>query len=76
MSHVRPDAKSEKHRPSACKKGQHDYGVSQYIGAGIERRVCTTCSAVTIDLNAADNSLASPLVQNHATVESLSKKKS
>ena len=76
MSHVRPDAKSEKHRPSECKKGQHDYGVSQHIGAGIERRVCTTCSAVSIDLTAADDSLASPLVQSHATIESLSKKRS
>ena len=76
MAHVRPDAESEKHRMSSCKKGIHDYGIPQYIGAGIERRVCTTCSAVTIDLTAADDSLDSPIVQTHATIESLAAKES
>lgn len=75
MSHVRPDAKSHKQRMNDCKKGLHDYGVAQYIGAGIERRVCATCAAVTIDLTASDESLATPLVQTHTTIESLSKKK-
>jgi hypothetical protein len=28
----------------------HDYGAMQDIGAGIARRVCATCNAVTIDL--------------------------
>lgn len=76
MSDVRPNAKSSKHRLSSCKKGQHNYGIAQYIGAGIERRVCTTCSTVTFDLTAVDDSLASPLVQTLAMIESPAAKES
>lgn len=35
---------------SSCKKGIHNYGEGQAIGAGILRQVCSTCGDVTIDL--------------------------
>lgn len=53
VSHLRPDDKS-KATQAACKKGRHAYGESQSIGAGIQRRVCSTCGEVTIDLTGAE----------------------
>jgi len=50
MSHIRPEQKSSKHRIAECRKGTHDYAEGQHIGAEIMRRVCQTCSYVTIDL--------------------------
>lgn len=38
---------------SACRKGRHNYGEEQNVGAGILRRVCTTCGSVSIDLTKA-----------------------
>lgn len=53
MSHLRPDDKP-KGTQAACRKGRHDYGESQSIGAGIQRRVCSICGEVTIDLTGAE----------------------
>lgn len=50
MSHIRPDMNSSKHRVADCRRGSHEYGEGQHIGAGIMRRVCQTCAYVTIDL--------------------------
>jgi hypothetical protein len=50
VTHLKPDAKRPRRRKSDCRKGMHDYGAMQDIGAGIARRVCATCNAVTIDL--------------------------
>ena len=41
---------SSKHRVADCRRGSHEYGEGQHIGAGIMRRVCQTCAYVTIDL--------------------------
>jgi hypothetical protein len=58
MTHLREQDR-RKHRPSDCRKGRHAYGETQYIGAGITRRVCETCGDVTIDLTAAHEPAAS-----------------
>jgi hypothetical protein len=55
MSHIRPEQKSSKHRIAECRKGSHDYAEGQHIGAGIMRRVCATCSYVTIDLTGSES---------------------
>ena len=61
MTHLRNEDRTNKHRMSACRRGQHDYGAEQNIGAGIVRAVCRTCAAVSIHLIHADRlaSLAS-----------------
>lgn len=59
MTHIRE--KPRKHRMSDCRKGSHDFGEPQSIGAGMARQVCSTCSAVTIDLTNADR-LTEPFV--------------
>lgn len=76
MAHVRPESKTSKHRLASCKKGKHDFGEAQYIGAGIARQVCGTCAAVSIDLTTVDDSLDTPLVQTHRTIHSLTNKDS
>lgn len=38
----------------ACLVGRHNYGEDHGVGAGILRRVCEVCGAVTIDLRGAD----------------------
>jgi hypothetical protein len=53
VTHLRPEDQRPRHRRSACRKGRHQYGEPQHIGAGIERQVCEVCSAVTIDLTGA-----------------------
>lgn len=53
MTHVRPGDKAARVKAS-CRRGVHVYGEAQHIGAGIMRRVCTRCSAVTIDLTDAE----------------------
>lgn len=50
MSHLRPEDKAARHRMSSCRKGVHNYGEAQVVGAGILRQVCGTCADVTIDL--------------------------
>lgn len=52
MTHLQQGDR-RKHRASACRRGRHDYGEKQYVGAGITRQVCATCGDVTIDLTAA-----------------------
>ncbi|MGH8947181.1 MAG: hypothetical protein ACRDVL_13665, partial [Acidimicrobiia bacterium] len=37
-----------------CLLGRHHYGEDHEVGAGIQRRVCEVCAAVTIDLTRAD----------------------
>ena len=69
MSHVRPNDKIARHRRSDCRKGRHQYGESQNIGAGIVRRVCEVCAYVTIDLTSADE-LETPLVRKQGSVSS------
>jgi hypothetical protein len=54
MSHIRPEPKTPKHRIADCRKGSHAYAEGQHIGAGIMRRVCETCSYVTIDLTGSE----------------------
>jgi hypothetical protein len=54
MSHIRPEPKPPKHRIADCRKGSHAYAEGQHIGAGIMRRVCETCSYVTIDLTGSE----------------------
>ena len=44
-----------------CRRGIHNYGESQRIGAGIVRQVCTTCWDVTIDLTGADDPVEIPV---------------
>ncbi len=60
MTHVRGEDRPLKHRMSACRKGRHDFGDPQNVGAGIIRRVCGTCAAVSIDLTQADE-LSTPM---------------
>lgn len=71
MSHVRPDSKPAKWRKSNCKKGFHDFGATQNIGAGISRRVCGRCAAVTIDLTNTYE-LAYPIRSTHPAISSMS----
>ncbi|MCI0425081.1 MAG: hypothetical protein L0Z49_07115 [Actinobacteria bacterium] len=52
MTHVRPETKSPRRSRSDCRKGLHQFGETQNVGAGIGRRVCAICNAVTIDLTA------------------------
>jgi len=49
-----PEDKPVKLGRSACRKGRHDYGRAQHIGAGITRRICDSCGEVSIDLTGAD----------------------
>lgn len=54
MTHIRPEPKAPKHRIADCRKGSHEYGDGQHIGAGIMRRMCQTCAYVTIDLTGSE----------------------
>ena len=67
VSHVNPGIKPRKHRRSDCRKGLHEYGEPQNIGAGILRRVCDACAAVTIDLTQAGE-LTAPLVSTRSNI--------
>lgn len=71
MTHLREEERRGRHRLSYCRKGDHNYGETQNIGAGITRRVCLTCSAVSIDLSQADEP-REPVVQGQRTIASLS----
>jgi hypothetical protein len=53
LTHLRQGERATKHRKSDCKKGDHLFGATQSVGAGIARRVCEVCGAVTIDLTTA-----------------------
>jgi hypothetical protein len=70
VSHIRPEPKAPKRRKSDCKKGLHDYGATQNIGAGIARRVCARCSAVTIDLTSTYE-LGAPVKSSHPSITSM-----
>jgi hypothetical protein len=61
VSHLRPDERVQRHRKSDCKRGRHEYGEPQNIGAGISRRVCEVCGWVAIDLTGA-HELTSPVI--------------
>ena len=52
---------------SDCRKGHHEYGEAQNVGAGILRRVCITCSGVTIDLTNAGE-LPTPLFNTQSSI--------
>lgn len=67
MSHLHPEPKKQKQRRSDCRKGSHEYGQPQNIGAGIVRRVCSLCSAVTIDLTNADE-LTTPVISPQSNI--------
>jgi hypothetical protein len=67
MSHLSPQDQSRKHRRADCRKGRHDYGQAQRIGAGIRRQVCETCGAVSIDLTGSDE-LTTPLVNTQKSI--------
>ncbi|MFQ5522288.1 MAG: hypothetical protein ACE5F5_01750 [Acidimicrobiia bacterium] len=64
MSHLRPQDRPRKHRRSDCRKGRHNFGQAQNIGAGIRRQVCDACGAVSIDLTGGEN-LTFPVVSPH-----------
>jgi hypothetical protein len=68
MSHLRP---AVKHKISACKRGRHNYGMAQNIGAGITRQVCPTCGTVTIDLTAATDAFDAAHVPALRAISSL-----
>lgn len=70
MSHLRPEDLTPRHRRSACRKGRHHYGEAQHIGAGIVRKVCKVCSAVTIDLTGAYET-TSPMISDNRGIISL-----
>jgi len=70
VSHLRPEDKAQKHRRSDCRKGRHDYGEAQNVGAGIRRQVCTECGEVTIDLTGADE-LTTPVIPNGTNILSI-----
>ena len=70
VSHLRPEDKIQKHRRSDCRKGRHDYGEAQNVGAGIRRQVCTECGEVTIDLTGADE-LRKPVISNGTNILSI-----
>ena len=55
MSHLRLQDRPRKHRRSDCRKGRHEFGQAQNIGAGIKRQVCEVCGAVSIDLTDSDS---------------------
>jgi hypothetical protein len=67
MSHIRPEGKAQKHRRSDCRKGRHEYGGAQNVGAGIRRQVCIECGAVTIDLTGTDE-LTTPMVSPNTNI--------
>lgn len=67
---MRPESRTQKHKRSACRRGRHDYGQHQNIGAGIVRRVCDVCGAVTIDLTHSDE-LTSPVLSAKETIRRL-----
>ncbi|HET8740036.1 MAG TPA: hypothetical protein VFO17_09920 [Acidimicrobiia bacterium] len=70
MSHLRPEDRSSKRSRAACRKGRHDYGDGQNIGAGIVRQVCQTCGEVTIDLTGAEE-LAQPVIKSTGKIGTL-----
>ena len=53
VTHLRPEDRRPRQRRLACRRGRHEFGEPQHIGAGIVRQVCDVCSAVTIDLTGA-----------------------
>jgi hypothetical protein len=67
VSHLHPEPESQKHRRADCRKGRHDYGGPQSIGAGLLRSVCSLCAAVTIDLTDADE-LTTPVVSPQSNI--------
>lgn len=53
-----------------CFLGRHHYGEDHGIGAGILRRACSVCGAVTIDLTRAEEP-SEPVVQTRHPITSL-----
>ena len=74
VSHIRPELRLQRHRRSACRRGSHDYGEAQAVGAGITRQVCQTCGVVTIDLSQADE-LTTPLIPTLNTIFAMTSKR-
>ncbi len=74
VSHIRPDERRQ-HSNSDCRKGRHEFGESQNIGAGILRRVCEFCHWVTIDLTNADE-LTAPDMPGRTSIRSLAPQQS
>lgn len=70
VSHIRPEDMAPRHRRSACRRGRHDYGKPQHIGAGITRQVCDVCASVTIDLTSTYEP-DSPVVNERRRITSL-----
>lgn len=75
MSHLGPIDETPRRRRADCRKGIHDYGEPQNIGAGILRRVCGLCAMVTIDLTNADE-LTAPLIPNQTSIIELAAQQS
>lgn len=70
MSHIQPEDKTQRHRRADCRKGRHDFGENQSIGAGIVRRVCDACGSVTIDLTPGEE-LAAPVIPSSDSILNL-----
>jgi hypothetical protein len=68
VTHLRPEDRRPRHRRSDCRKGRHEYGEPQQIGAGITRQVCEVCSAVTIDLTGAYEAKSGLVSDNRAII--------
>lgn len=75
MSHLRPDERIQRHRKSHCKKGRHEYGESQNVGAGILRRICEVCGIINIDLTSADE-LETPVIPKKTNLASMAPRES
>jgi hypothetical protein len=70
VSQTRQDQTSQRHKRAECRKGRHLFGTNQNIGAGINRRVCEVCAAVTIDLTNTYE-LAQPVISSHSQLVSI-----
>lgn len=56
--HERPGRRDRRVARHNCHAGQHRYGSPKEIGAGIIRRICDACSAVSIDLTGVPDPIA------------------
>jgi hypothetical protein len=57
VSHINYEEARRRERKSACRGDRHKYGRPRLVGAGITRKVCRRCGAVTIDLSGAEEAV-------------------
>lgn len=75
MSHLGHIDESPRRRRADCRKGSHDYGEPQNVGAGILRRVCQLCAMVSIDLTNTDEP-TTPLTPDKPSMHSMADQQS